>query len=116
MTALQFPPGLAGLASRYDTILCDVWGVIHNGRAAFTEACDALVKFRAGGGRVCLITNAPVPEAQVVRYFEPLGVPREAFDACVSSGDATRYELAQRPGQHLRRLGGPQRGEQDRHL
>ena len=116
MTAPLFPPGLAGLASRYDTILCDVWGVIHNGRAAFTEACDALVKFRAGGGRVCLITNAPVPEAQVIRYFEPLGVPAEAFDACVSSGDATRYELAQRPGKTVWRLGGDEGWEHDRYL
>ena len=116
MTAPLFPPGLAGLASRYDTILCDVWGVIHNGRAAFTEACDALVKFRAGGGRVCLITNAPVPEAQVIRYFEPLGVPGEAFDACVSSGDATRYELSQRPGKTVWRLGGDEGWEHDRYL
>ena len=116
MTAPLFPPGLAGLASRYDTILCDVWGVIHNGRAAFTEACDALVKFRAGGGRVCLITNAPVPEAQVIRYFEPLGVPAEAFDACVSSGDATRYELSQRPGKIVWRLGGDEGWEHDRYL
>lgn len=116
MTAPLFPPGLAGLADRYDTILCDVWGVIHNGRAAFTEACEALVKFRAGGGRVCLITNAPVPEAQVIRYFEPLGVPAEAFDACVSSGDATRYELAQRPGKTVWRLGGDEGWEHDRYL
>lgn len=116
MTAPSFPPGLSGLASRYDTILCDVWGVIHNGRAAFTEACDALVKFRAGGGRVCLITNAPVPEAQVVRYFEPLGVPPEAFDACVSSGDATRAELARRCEMTVWRLGGDEGWEHDRFL
>ena len=40
-----------------------------------------------------LITNAPVPNAQVIRLFEPLGVPMTAFDTCVSSGDATRAEL-----------------------
>lgn len=116
MTPPLFPAGLAGIASRYDTILCDVWGVIHNGRAAFTEACEALVKFREGGGRVCLITNAPVPEAQVIRYFDPLGVPRAAFDACVSSGDATRFELAQRPGIRVWRLGADEGWEHDRFL
>ena len=57
MTQTLFPPGLSGLASRYDTILCDVWGVIHNGRASFPEACEALVKFRQQGGQVSLITN-----------------------------------------------------------
>lgn len=116
MTAPQFPAGLSGVASRYDTILCDVWGVIHNGRAAFTEACDALVKFRAQGGQVSLITNAPVPEAQVVRYFEPLGVPMTAFDLCVSSGDATRAELATHPDRTVWRMGGDEGWEHDRFL
>jgi HAD superfamily hydrolase (TIGR01459 family) len=116
MTDLKFPVGLSGLSSQYDTILCDVWGVIHNGRAAFTEACDALVKFRAGGGRVCLITNAPVPKAQVLRYFEPLGVPDDAFDDCVSSGDATRAELAARKHETIWRLGADEGWEHDRFL
>ena len=51
--------GLGEVAADYDAILCDVWGVIHNGRAAFKPACEALVNFRAQGGRVILITNAP---------------------------------------------------------
>ncbi len=116
MTAPQFPAGLEGLAPRYDTLLCDVWGVIHNGRAAFTEACDALVKFREQGGQVSLITNAPVPNARVIRLFEPLGVPMTAFDTCVSSGDATRAELAARPDMTVWRLGGDEGWEHDRFL
>ena len=116
MTSSQFPAGLAAIAARYDTILCDVWGVIHNGRAAFTEACDALVTFRAQGGQVSLITNAPVPNAQVIRLFEPLGVPMTAFDTCVSSGDATRAELAARPHMSVWRLGGDEGWEHDRFL
>ncbi|WP_291204056.1 TIGR01459 family HAD-type hydrolase [Hyphomonas sp.] len=116
MNALQFPAGLAALAPRYDTILCDVWGVIHNGRAAFTEACDALVKFRQQGGQVSLITNAPVPNKQVIRLFEPLGVPHAVFDTCVSSGDATRAELAARPEMTVWRMGGDEGWEHDRFL
>ena len=116
MTQTLFPPGLSGLASRYDTILCDVWGVIHNGRASFPEACEALVKFRQQGGQVSLITNAPVPNAQVIRLFEPLGVPITAFDVCVSSGDATRAELAARPDMTVWRMGGDEGWEHDRFL
>ncbi len=116
MTDMLFPAGLSRICGAYDTILCDVWGVIHNGRAAFSEACEALVQFRAAGGRVCLITNAPVPEAQVIRYFEPLGVPAGAFDACVSSGDATRRELALRRHMRIWRLGADEGWEHDRFL
>ncbi|MEO1472633.1 MAG: TIGR01459 family HAD-type hydrolase, partial [Pseudomonadota bacterium] len=49
MTDTLFPAGLSDVAEKYDTIFCDVWGVIHNGRKAFGPACDALVKFREDG-------------------------------------------------------------------
>lgn len=116
MSDILFPSGLSGIADQHDAILCDVWGVIHNGRRAFDAACEALVKFRASGRPVCLITNAPVPKAQVIRYFEPLGVPDAAFDDCVSSGDATRAELAARKGQTVWRLGADEGFEHDRFL
>ncbi|MEO9971863.1 MAG: TIGR01459 family HAD-type hydrolase [Hyphomonadaceae bacterium] len=108
---------LQTVASDYDAILCDVWGVIHNGRSAFAPACDALVNFRKlSGRRVVLITNAPVPKAQVLRYFAPLGVPDEAFDDCVSSGDATRALLAKYQGRKIWRIGADEGWEHDRFL
>ena len=45
--------GLKELAGEYDCLLCDVWGVLHNGVAAFPNAVEALSKFRARGGRWC---------------------------------------------------------------
>jgi ribonucleotide monophosphatase NagD (HAD superfamily) len=65
MTAApSFIDRFAPLAADYDVVLSDVWGVVHNGIAAFPDACDALARFRAGGGTVLLITNAPRPQAQ----------------------------------------------------
>ena len=61
----------APLARAYDVLLCDVWGVVHNGVAAFPAACDALQRFRAGGGTVILITNAPRPGASVRDITRP---------------------------------------------
>ncbi|MEO1643015.1 MAG: TIGR01459 family HAD-type hydrolase [Pseudomonadota bacterium] len=112
----DFPDGLFELSERYEVILCDVWGVIHNGRKAFGPACEALVAFREQGGQVCLITNAPVPKAQVIRYFEPLGVPAGAFNDCVSSGDATREVLTARNAETFWRMGGDEGWEHDRFL
>ncbi len=91
--------GLGDIAENYDAIFCDVWGVVHDGRTAFMEACEALIRFRQTRGPVILITNAPVPHENVTRLFPGLGVPDDCFDAVVSSGDATRAELAARaPG------------------
>lgn len=95
----DLPSGLSALADRYDVLLCDVWGVIHNGVESFPEACAALVEWRAHHGPVILISNAPRPSADVVAQLDGLGVPREAWSAFVTSGDATRALLRERaPG------------------
>lgn len=86
--------GLSAVADDYDAILCDVWGVIHNGRRAFAPACEALKRFRETGKPVILVTNAPVPKERVTRLFPQFGVPMDCFDDVVASGDATRNELA----------------------
>ena len=91
--------GLSAVAADYDVLLCDVWGVIHNGREHFAPALDALIRFREGGGKVVLISNAPRPSQDVLAQLDGLGVPRTAWDAFVTSGDATRAELSRRaPG------------------
>lgn len=87
---------LADIADHYDAVLCDVWGVIHNGRAAYLAACDALAGFRDAGKPVVLISNAPRPSSFIPRQLDALGVRRDAWDAIVTSGDATRAEIEKR--------------------
>ena len=89
----------ATLAPGYDVVLSDVWGVIHNGVAAFPAASEALANFRQKGGAVVLISNAPRPGNQVIRMLERMEVPRAAYDGIVTSGDVTRDMVAQRAGE-----------------
>lgn len=98
-------PHFSEIASGYDVVLCDVWGVVHNGVAAFPQACDALVRARKAGATVVFITNAPRPHHVVERQSASLGVPRDAYDAIVSSGDVTRSLIEQRPGQSVFHMG-----------
>jgi HAD superfamily hydrolase (TIGR01459 family) len=91
--------GLSTIADRYDVLLSDVWGVIHNGRESFAGPCATLGRWRAERGPVVLISNAPRPSADVVPQLAALGVPRAAWSAFVTSGDATRVLLSGRaPG------------------
>ena len=99
MTLPHALPALSVVADDYDILLCDVWGVIHNGRESWPEACDALTRFNAAGGHVVLISNSPRPASDVIAQLDALGVPRDSWRAFVTSGDATRMELAKRaPG------------------
>ena len=81
---------LAEISARYDVLLCDLWGCVHNGVAPFPAAVAALEGFRGQGGRVILITNAPRPARFVAEGLDRMGVPREAWDAIVTSGDAAQ--------------------------
>ena len=99
MSAPDLITGLSEVADRYDAVLCDVWGVVHNGRESWPEACEALVRFQQTRGPVVLISNAPRPSDAVIPQLDQLGVPREAWSRFVTSGDATRAALAERaPG------------------
>ncbi|MEI6282096.1 MAG: TIGR01459 family HAD-type hydrolase [Alphaproteobacteria bacterium] len=99
MSAPQIIYGLSALADRYDILLCDIWGVIHNGREHFPAACDALIRFREHHGHVVLISNSPRVSSEVALQLDGLGVPRHAWSAMATSGDATRDLLrARAPG------------------
>ena len=101
MTALRFVEKLRDIIGSVDVVLSDIWGVVHNGLVAFPEACEALHSFRAQGGAVILITNAPRPADSVQRQLRKLDVADETYDAIVSSGDLTRNFVAGHPGQKM---------------
>ena len=99
MTLPHALSGLSDIAADYDLLLCDVWGVIHNGRESWPEACAALTRFNRDHGKVVLISNSPRPAPGMIQQMDQLGVPRDSWGAVVTSGDATRVELGKRaPG------------------
>ena len=98
-------PHFSTLAPDYGVLLCDVWGVVHNGVAAYPAPCEALVRARAAGAKVVFITNAPRPHDVVARQIAALGVPRDSYDDIVSSGDVTRAVIKQRAGQSVFHMG-----------
>lgn len=85
---------LSQIASQYDVLFCDLWGCVHNGQQVYPAAIAALRAFHDTGGTVVLLTNAPRPWMDVVTGFDRLGIPADAYDLVVSSGDAAAAALA----------------------
>jgi HAD superfamily hydrolase (TIGR01459 family) len=88
---------LNDIAQHYDVILCDVWGVLHNGVHSFPDASVALRTAREAGVTVVLITNSPRPYTEVMPQLLSLGVDAAAYDRMVTSGDVTRTLIAEGP-------------------
>lgn len=93
MTGPKPISSLKELAAGYDALLCDAWGVIHNGVDLFPGAGEAMIRFRETRGPVIILTNAPRPSSVVPPQLDRLGLPREAYNAVVTSGDATRAAI-----------------------
>ena len=109
---LSPPPVLARageLLANYDVMFCDVWGVLHDGHRAFEAACDALLKFRAKGGTVILVSNAPVPGERVAVMLDSRAVPRDAYDGIVASGEIALRHIAEKGYKRLHCFGPQQR-------
>lgn len=106
--------GLSDIIDRYDGLLVDLWGCVHNGIAPFPEAVNALLNARSMGKAVCLLSNGPRRASVLIQRLDDMGVPREAYQHAMSSGEATWSALAERAdpfhaslGERCFRLGPP---------
>jgi HAD superfamily hydrolase (TIGR01459 family) len=77
-----------GLDAKYRLILCDVWGVIHDGVTLYPGAAERLRQWRQQGRCVVLITNAPRTAEAVEQQLARIGLSREAYDGIATSGEA----------------------------
>lgn len=84
-------------AENHDVLFCDVWGVVHNGEWSHRAAVNALKRVRDTGKPVILITNSPRRNDSVCEQMTGLGVPPDAYDRVVTSGDVTRGLIEQAP-------------------
>lgn len=98
-------PGVAPLAARYDGFILDLWGVVHDGIAAYPGAADALARLKAAGKRVLLLSNAPRRVEGIARAMEGMGIPRALYHELVSSGEAAYDALRRRDDSWLQALG-----------
>lgn len=83
----------AAIADQYDVAFVDLWGCMHNGISAFPDAVAAMRAFRAGGGKVVLVTNSPRPWESVARQISAMGVSEDCWDAIATSGDSARAAM-----------------------
>ncbi|MFQ6018248.1 MAG: TIGR01459 family HAD-type hydrolase, partial [Kiloniellaceae bacterium] len=97
--------GFAALAERYDGFIVDLWGVLHDGVAAFPAALGCLEELRRRAKRVLILSNAPRRAAAVAARNAALGIPPRLYDATVSSGEEAWHHLRSRPDSWYRALG-----------
>lgn len=105
MTGIPLLQSIAPLNGDTDVWFLDIWGVLHNGVRPFSGAVAACRAFRAKGGKVILVSNSPRPHGGVERQLDHIGVPKDVYDAILTSGDVSRALIAGFEGQPVFHLG-----------
>ena len=76
------------LPERYRVILCDIWGVVHDGVNLYPGSAERLLQWVEEGRTVILITNAPRTAEAVETQLGRIGLPRAAWHGISTSGEA----------------------------
>ncbi|HEY0837249.1 MAG TPA: TIGR01459 family HAD-type hydrolase [Azospirillum sp.] len=96
---MHLVPQLTGLSSvidRYDGLILDLWGVIHDGEKAYPGVLDALDRLNGAGKVLCLLSNAPRRPDGVIAKLAGMGIGRDRYDHVMTSGEATYEALRDR--------------------
>ena len=96
MTDIAQLSGIASVIDRYDGVILDLWGVIHDGEKAYPGVADCLDRLRAAGKVICLLSNAPRRTSGVISKMEGMGIGRERYHHVMTSGEATYDALRDR--------------------
>ncbi|MAI97470.1 MAG: TIGR01459 family HAD-type hydrolase [Rhodobacteraceae bacterium] len=84
---------LEQISEKYNVLLCDIWGCIHNGQNAIPSALKALYSFKKNHGYVMLLTNAPRPKSAVKEHLETMNITGDYYDDITTSGDAAQLSM-----------------------
>ena len=90
---------------RYRGLIVDLWGVMHNGKALFPEAVEALRRARQRGLQVQFLSNAPRRAHSITGLLEKMGLRAESYDGIVSSGEESWQALRDRTAPFYAELG-----------
>lgn len=102
---VQLIPGLRELTPRYDGLILDLWGVIHDGVTPIPGAIDCLQSLIDSGKRIVLLSNAPRRADDVVRRITAVGVPTGLYHHVMSSGEEAWQCLKRRDDAFYAALG-----------
>ncbi|MBX6322104.1 MAG: TIGR01459 family HAD-type hydrolase, partial [Rhodospirillaceae bacterium] len=96
---------LREIADRFDHLLIDQYGVLHDGRRVFPGVIECLERLRAAGKRTLVLSNSGRRAAANAARLAALGLAPALYDGIVTSGEATWRGLRARTPPPFDRLG-----------
>lgn len=79
---------ILAIADRYDAIVFDQWGVLHNGKAPYVEAIATVADLHAHGIELAVLSNSGKRASVNRQRITGMGFPAAGFGIVMTSGEA----------------------------
>ena len=89
MTVNLNDKGLKDIIKDFDLFYIDIWGVLHNGIKLNDSAVNVLSKLDELGKEYILLTNAPRPNKDVIKFLKKLGLDEFKSSKVYTSGQGS---------------------------
>ena len=89
MTVNLSNKGVKEIVNNFDLFYIDIWGVLHNGIKLNPDAVEVLSKLENLGKEYVLLTNAPRPNSDVIKFLKKLGLDDEKSSNVYTSGQVS---------------------------
>lgn len=93
---VRLSTGLSTHKDELSLIICDLWGVMHDGIHLNKDAVHAIASARGAGVQTVFLSNAPRPRTHVRALLLKMGMPEALTDFIVTSGGLARDEVRAR--------------------
>jgi HAD superfamily hydrolase (TIGR01459 family) len=86
---------LAALAGRFDLLVFDQWGVLHDGTRAYPGAREAVRLLAKGGTRMAVLSNSGKRSGPNAERIAGMGFAADSFSLVMTSGEALWRDMSQ---------------------
>ncbi|MDE2673694.1 MAG: TIGR01459 family HAD-type hydrolase [Paracoccaceae bacterium] len=84
---------LAEIASSYDVIVLDQWGVLHDGTKAYEGTIESLTTLASQGHRLAVLSNSGKSSRENLNRIIQMGFSPELFETVMTSGEALWQDI-----------------------
>jgi len=91
---VQAIASLASIAGRFEALVFDQWGVLHDGTRPYPGAIAAVEALASQGMRLAVLSNSGKRSAVNRARIAAMGFPASAFEVVMTSGEALWRDVA----------------------
>ena len=93
------------ISKNYELFIFDLWGVIHNGEAPFSNTLKCLARLKKENKLSFLLSNSPRLTHQTIDHLSTMGIAKDLYEGAYTSGTDCHLNLKNRDTPFYESLG-----------